>query len=521
MPKGGYSMRLFFLQVITMKFNAPNSIPTIIEQHPERTTNLGGGVAFKHNAKVELYKRTMTYMVGEPKFYMSPSADMGEMQLLISQVAKEDPEFILKLAAFARKEMYLRSAPVFLLVEACDYPQCKPYIRKYVPHIIQRADEITEVIAYWTTKNGNIGNRSSRGSLPASLKKGLADRFQTLTAYEAGKYKKDDAKVKMSDVIRVTHPKPLNDEMNTLFKQIRTNTVPIPFTWETQVSTRGSTKEVWSEVAPKMPYMAKLRNLRNFNDKGVPLQDILTHITNPAAVKKSMQYPFRFYAAYKELVNTNEDIINALETALELSIENLPVLEGITAGFADVSGSMNDKVSEKSTITMKEIACLYLAMLSKISPQSRKYVFADQIAQINVIRQDSILSIMRQIMESHVGGGTYGHLTIQTLLNQKLKVDRIIIFTDEQMYESGWCGDSVAQLLKEYKAKINPNVYCYVISMHGYPNVAIPKDETRTAVISGWNDRVFEFIKVFENFGRDPTGIIEKYTVGRYSGREM
>ena len=53
-----------------------------------------------------------------------------------------------------------------------------------------------------------------------------------------------------------------------------------------------------------MGYMALLRNLRNFIEKGVKedsIQYVIDRLTNPEQVERSKQFPFRFYSAAKVL----------------------------------------------------------------------------------------------------------------------------------------------------------------------------------------------------------------------------
>lgn len=500
-----------------MKFNETSNVQKAVRNHPDATTNESGGLAYKSNPCSELYKRVMTYMVSEPKFYVSAGAEMTQMQSLIAQVAKIDPEFILKLAAFARQEMYLRSAPVFLLVEACQYNECKPFIRRYTPAIIQRADEITEVLAYWTQKYGNIGNRSKTGSLPSSLKRGVADAFHNFDTYQFGKYKADSKQFKMSDAIRVTHPRPINPAEVTLFKQIRSNTIPIPDTWETFISKNGSTSENWKAIAPKMPYAARLRNLRNFLEHGVDMKPVIEYLTNQNALKKSRQFPFRFYSAYKSIIGraNSEETVNALADCLELSISNMPELKGTTYGCADKSGSMEQLLSAQSTMTRLEVACLFLSMLDKLCEKSVRAVFATGLARVDIIRRDSIISIMKEIMRINVGGTTNGYLTVEYLNTTKTFVDRIIIFTDEQLY-----GGSLYAELKKYKQNVNPNVFTYIINVAGGATVQIPDDEPNTVIIGGWSEKVFNFIPKFEAFGKSALDEVQNFKVGRY-GRTL
>src|SRR3990167_3280969 len=140
--------------------------------------NKEGAKAFPLSSKSELFTRVASCLMGEGKFYDSQGAETREaIAKLVEAVAQSDPEFILKLASYARNELYLRSVPIFLLVEACKYPQTKAFVRKYAPSIIRRADELTETMAAWIQTFGPIGDGAGKGSMAAALKKGIADSF--------------------------------------------------------------------------------------------------------------------------------------------------------------------------------------------------------------------------------------------------------------------------------------------------------------------------------------------------------
>src|SRR3989442_7121236 len=124
----------------------------------DRTVNYEGGVAFRMTPKMELYTRVATALVGEPKFYEPKAEGDQEMLRLVAEVAKVDPEFVLKLAVHCRRDLHLRTIPTVLLVEACRYGS-KAFVRRYTPHIVQRPDELTEAIAYWKRLFGDIGDR--------------------------------------------------------------------------------------------------------------------------------------------------------------------------------------------------------------------------------------------------------------------------------------------------------------------------------------------------------------------------
>jgi len=511
------------------KFNRRASVGTEITSHPDRVENYEGGIAFKTDPKTELTLRFLTYLVGEPKFYTPNASDeMNVIQTLVETVSTEDPEYLMKLASYARNQMYLRSAPIFMTVESAQFDSVKPFIKDYVPFIIRRADELTEIIAYFINKHGEIGSRG-KASLPNSLKKGIANSFYNFDAYQFAKYDRDST-VKLKDVIKLVHPKPRTEEESELFKQIRDRTLPTPETWETVISNNGSNKESWESVIPKMGYMAKLRNLRNFLKVGANLESVIQHLTNTKAVRNSKQFPFRFYNAYKVLQTLTEGnpfdrqkLMNAVEQALELSVENLPKLDGYTFITSDESGSMRSPLNPRSSVQYIDIANVMGALVHKISNNAVASVFGTSFAIVSMNPNDAVLTNTQKMFQigARDGYSTNTFLALQWLNQQKLNVDRIMIFSDMQCYSTygsnrwGYYsaeGQSLTEQFLQYKRTINPNVKLYSFDLTGYGTVQFPQTDPNVVLLSGWSDRVLEFISKYENFGTNMIQEIESYT---------
>ncbi|XP_029970143.1 telomerase protein component 1-like isoform X2 [Salarias fasciatus] len=80
-----------------------------------------------------------------------------------------------------------------------------------------------------------------------------------------------------------------------------------PQTWERLVSREGNKAATWEKLIDNksLPFMAMLRNLRNMITAGISEQHhnkILKRLTDKKAVMESRQFPFRFLAAYKVML---------------------------------------------------------------------------------------------------------------------------------------------------------------------------------------------------------------------------
>ncbi|XP_026229628.1 telomerase protein component 1-like isoform X2 [Anabas testudineus] len=94
-----------------------------------------------------------------------------------------------------------------------------------------------------------------------------------------------------------------------------------PDTWERLLSLEGNKSTTWEKLIDNksLPFMAMLRNLRNMITTGISEahhKKILSRLTNKKAVIQSRQFPFRFLAAYK--------VIMELHTLASASEQEVP-----------------------------------------------------------------------------------------------------------------------------------------------------------------------------------------------------
>ncbi|WP_206516922.1 TROVE domain-containing protein [Caldicellulosiruptor changbaiensis] len=100
--------------------------------------------------------------------------------------------------------------------------------------------------------------------IPNSLKKGVTDALHKFDEYQLAKDNRRTT-VKLRGVLFIFHPKPRDSGQADLWKRLIENKLSTPYTWETEISTKGNKKEVWEEHidSGKLPYMALLRNFRS------------------------------------------------------------------------------------------------------------------------------------------------------------------------------------------------------------------------------------------------------------------
>lgn len=491
-----------FPAVIHMEFNETKQF---VSERTE-TTNYEGGEAFEPDTpKLQLYKLVINNLL-EDTYYRDDEQALAEVREAFSTVAAEDPEYPLKLAYYAREEMYLRDIAQVLLVLSSRHDEAKQYVRDYAPNIIQRADEPATVLAIHDTLFGKAA--------PKPLKKGINDALHNFDAYQFAKYDSDRREVNLRDVVNRTHPTPRDDEHDEIFERLilgplddhpEVEPLDTPETWETVISERGSTREAWEDVLPRMGLFARLRNIRNMLEVGVSAEDIFDE-EDLEYVEESKIYPFRFYQAYKAVQEaglSTPEIEDWLSEAIDVAAGELPDELESTFVAVDLSGSMDSPLSENSSMTYMEIAAFFGAVLMRKGAATS--VFAEGFDLVNAHHNTPTLELVDKILSQDVGHSTNGWKVLEFLTQQDLVADRVVLLTDMQIWDStsgfGRSGNSVKSSFDTYRQEVAPETALYMVDLSSYGDLVTPEGYEQVFNVSGWNDNILDFIQYAESPG--------------------
>lgn len=490
-----------------MKFN--------IKAVTAKLLNHEGETAFVLTPQMELYTLVATSVLSE-QIYEKAEDKLDRLRELIK---KNDARFVARLAVYAREQMHLRSIPLVLAVELGKRHSGDGIVGKLAARVIQRADEITELLAYYQLANGRQ-EQKKLNRLSKQLQKGLAEAFNKFDEYQFAKYN-SDTQVKIRDALFLVHPKAKDEAQQALFDRIVKDELKTPYTWEVELSALGQRsfatpeerkdafRAKWEELIlnNKLGYMATLRNLRNFLEAGIgneALKKVCKYLSDEKAVASSRQLPFRFLSAYRELKEVKDGrvgiVLEALEAAIVYSALNIPGYDIDTRVVvaADVSGSMQRPVSEKSRVQNFDIGLL-LAMLMR--HRCRNVVtgmFGDTWKTINVPKENILANVEEfRRREGEVGYATNGFLVIKDLLDREQVVDKIMMFTDCQLWNSKGNGVNIVSLWKSYK-KLAPKAKLYLFDLAGYGNTPLKAEQNDVYLIAGWNDKIFHALQVIE-----------------------
>lgn len=492
-----------------MKFN-------IFTKKENGVINHQGAKAYTLTPELELYSAVVTAGLSDT-FYEKADTRLARIQDLM---LKNDPEFVAKLAIYARTEMYMRSIPMVLAVELAKLNSGNGLVAKTVNGVVQRADEITEILAYYQMANGRSGVKKLN-KLSKQVQKGLSESFNRFDEYQFAKYNRE-ADIKLRDALFIVHPKAKNEAQQEVFNRIAADELAVPYTWETELSALGQLKyesekakaaafkAKWEELidSNKLGYMALMRNLRNILEAKVSaahIRKVCAYLSDATAVSKSKQLPFRFLAAYREVkILSSEDVtmvLNALEDAVVASVKNLKGFNEETRVLiaCDVSGSMQKPVSAKSKVLLFDIGLMLGMLMQSKCKRVVTGMFGDRWKVINMPNRDVLNNVQEYYKrEGEVGYATNGHLVIDDLLARNVVMDKVMLFTDCQMWNTKANGSTFEKSWKAYKA-IAPNAKLYLFDLAGYGNTPVSVQKDDVCLIAGWSDKVFDVLQAIEN----------------------
>lgn len=497
-----------------------------------QTENDGQG--FTRDAKSDLFLLAVTDFV-ENTFYESVEDRNERFAKLVHEVVKQDPAWIPGFANWLRNKANIRSRSAALAAEyhrgiyLAGYPKDAPATADVVVAACARADEPAEVLGYWLGRYGR--------PVPIALRRGLGEAARKLYDQRTSlRYDGDTRGVRMGDVLELTHVTPKDQTQSDLFKflitkrhrgipeavkQITPGSLPTieaaaaleavseqdrrsilrvqgptaladaGFSWEKLSGwlPGGMDAEAWEAIIPTLPYMATLRNLANFDRANISVsarQTVIDRLVDPAQIDRSRQFPFRFYSAYKQLDSIYW--MSALETALEISVKNIPEFDGRTLVMVDVSGSMNHPISERSKIMRWEVGALFGAVLAKKSVDADLVLFATESVKMEFTRSASILRVVDGV-EQKVGTIGYGTHMWKAADEHYDGHDRVVMFTDMQT-----------------TGQISPLVDAKCKFFHGYNlagHAVTTVDSARNGRFEygGFSDSSFNLMSIVEQFG--------------------
>ena len=322
-------------------------------------------------------------------------------------------------------------------------------------------------------------------------------------------------------------------------------------TWENIVSHLGSTKEVWELSIPLMGEMALTRNLRNFEQAEISRSAWDQVAEKLLAVEETVQLPFRFFSAEREVASTEAK--GLLARLLDRAVNKVADLPGVTLVLADNSGSaVGCAISGKSKLRVADAGNMLEAILAKkLGQRAIIGVFGDSLIWVQFNQADTCLAIKNRIdaiaqqeersehgalaipqFKTGAGVGTSTEtglwFGVDDVTRRKVHVDRIIFLSDLCCYTQGDdgtaqnCGVNMEEyfgkkatmqsMVDRYRQTVNPDCWVYSINLNGHGQSQLRPGDDRTHLLSGWSEKLLDMIGDLEA-GKTPEGNAEPVEV--------
>ena len=472
------------------------------------TINMVGSEAFSYkDIRQEIISLVLNAMLaGKNSFYETEKDRINKIINFIKN-NKEEAEFLAKAMVFARNEGNLRSVSHILGATLVENVKGVDFLRPALYKTLVRPDDALEMVSLFLSRNKNV-------KVPNVLQRSIVDAFESKwDEYQLKKYASLSKELKLKDLVKMFRPNPNNlvalgkAKDTNVFKRLIEDRLENIDTAQTINSTcvGKDRKKAYKELLKenKLGYMAALKNIINMLEVDIgekTIERLCNLLTNEKAVLNSRVLPFRFVQAYNELDSNRNKfdtfkvkaILDALEKGFALSSGciNIANKNEKVALLLDESGSMGSSDKDPFTIG-KTLMASMLCGLDKKNVVG--YLWATTPREVSIDK--SPMKFVR-VTFSH-GGGTDLKSAFKSLIDKKTKVDKIIVFTDEQGYGSTYI--NLKNYINEYKV-ISPNVKILFWNLEGYAKGTPLKLNDDILEISGYSDKILEVIPyIWEN----------------------
>lgn len=486
------------------------------------TVNEAGGTAYRMSPEHALAQLAATCTFGG-SYYIGAEQ---ELSTVLSVAKKVSPDYVAKTAVFARQRGFMKDMPALLLCQLMTSEEGLNLIPKVWPRIVDNGRMLR---GFFKILWSDVTGRHNVGSRVRNL---VHKMFDDVPAHVLFRWSVGNDP-SLVDVIKMIHPKPKDSEKEALYgyllgkghdaealpplvkqfeafkayKAGKGAAVPVPAVPFQMVDSLGLNAAEWSELFKSGGWHFVRMNLNTAARQGVlksaKLVDLIaTRLRDAEAIHKSRVFPYQLLAAYTAASAMPVKITNALHDALEISLDNVPQMEGDLAVCIDTSGSMSCPAtgyrgSATSAVRCVDVAGLVAAALLRKNPDGTTVVpFDTDVRRVRVDPRDSVMTNARKLALN--GGGTNCACALKYLNAQKHKGNLVVYVSDneawvESRYALYYGGTGMATEWKAYK-KRNPAAKLVNINIVANTTSQMPEGQKDIYQIGGFSDSVFTLI---------------------------
>ena len=501
--------------------------------------NEAGGTAYNFSDQHKLAQYAATGCLNNTLYV---SADQ-QLATVLELCAANEPEFIARVALFARSKGYMKDMPALLC--AVLSVRSPGLLAEIFDRVIDSPKMLRNFVQIM--RSGVVG-RKSLGTLPKRL---ILQWLENRTDEQlfSGSVGNDPS---LADVIKMVHPKPKSTSREALyayligrafneealpeivkqyeaFKRALKGSDPLQV-WNADLGSigrRGSdpfnapdvpfqmltalplTKKDWQQIARNASWTMTRMNLNTFVRQGVfENKDLIGVVANRLRdvnlIEKAKVFPYQLLTAWVSISDeVPRPIKDALQDAMEIATRNVPQISGQVYVFPDISGSMQSPVTGHrvgSTTAAKciDIAALVAAAVMRSNPQTVVVPFSDNVTPCNLNPRDSVMTNAEKLMKLP-SGGTNCSAPLAHLNATKAKGDLIIYVSDNESWidssRQTYYAGQATETMKQWMAFKQRNPQAKMICIDIQPNGTTQATESADIInVGGFSDHVFQLI---------------------------
>ncbi len=481
------------------------------------TRNEAGGAAYERTAREALAQFAATGCLNGT-FY---ATDADHLKATLEMACDVPVEFLAKTAIFARERGHMKDMPALLVaVLTVRAPELLPIV---FPRVVDNGRMLRNYVQI--VRSGVVG-RKSFGTRPKRLIREWLDARSDRRILAASM----GSDPSLADIVKMVHPKPKTATRSALYgrligKDVEVSALPeelqafeafkadpasapipdVPFSMLTSlpIGRRG-----WARIAETATWQTTRMNLNTFARHGVFEVDGMTEkiakrLGDERQVRRARVFPYQLLMAYKAAGEGVPPVVrDALQTAMEHALHNVPGLPGRVVVCPDVSGSMRCAATgyrkgSTSKVRCVDVAGLFAAAILRNNPRATVLPFEHRVVDVRLNARDSVMTNAEKLA-SVGGGGTSCSAPLAELNRRKAKVDTVVFVSDNESWVDARSGATATMdQWRKLKAR-NPKARLVCVDIQPHRTVQAT-EATDILNVGGFSDAVFDVVAAFTN----------------------
>ena len=517
------------------------------------TKNEAGGLAYKLEAKAALAQIACTGCF-QQTFYASAKDQLDKVKDLATKV---DADFLGKLAIYSREKGFLKDMPAFLVAwlagrvaeahkrgATAEAEAINAILWESFPRVIDNGKMLKNFVQI--VRSGETG-RKSLGTAPKRLIRAWFDARDDANLF----FQSVGNDPSLGDVIKLARPRPMTIHRAAMYAYlighdvgkfedkdfITSASLPesVAHFEQFKKEPKGEPPKVpfelleglplsveqWRELALRQSWQSLRQRLNTFSRKGAltdseTIKAVAEKLRDREAIKKAKALPYQIMIAYLNMPpEMPREITDALQDAMEIATENIPVIDGPVVVMPDISGSMHSPITgqrlnpktgkiEMHTTKVRcvDVAALVAASFLRTNPQTVVIPFESKaLTNVRLNPRDTVMTNAEKL-RSLPCGGTNCSAALAAVNAMGIRPALCVYVSDNESWldsprYGGW-GGSKTETLREWDLlkRRAPNARLACMDVQPYDSTQAPSRDDILNV-GGFSDQVFEVFAAF------------------------